>query len=98
MACIRRLKSDRFPAAVLLEGKGGVWQVAKEIWRATEEQARGILAEEGIELTEEEAQVLVEHLPLYLEIALKECVLALARQQLQRRERGNGERPGEARG
>ena len=68
--------------------------MAKEIWRATEEQARGILAEEGIELTEEEAQVLLDHLPLYLEIALKECVLALARQQVKRRERGNGERPG----
>ena len=71
--------------------------MAKEIWRATEEQARGILAEEGIELTEEEAQVLLDHLPLYLEVALKECVLALARQQVKRRERGDGERPGEAR-
>ncbi len=72
--------------------------MAKEIWRATEEQARGTLAEEGIELTEEEAQVLLDHLPLYLEVALKECVLALARQQVKRRETGNGERPGEARG
>jgi hypothetical protein len=68
--------------------------VAKEIWRATEEQARGVLAEKGIELTEEETVVLIEHLPLYLDIAFEECVLALARQQLKRRERGNGERPG----
>ena len=72
--------------------------MAKEIWRATEEQARGILAEEGIGLTEEETQVLLDHLPLYLEIALKECVLALARQQVKRRERGNGERPDGPRG
>lgn len=72
--------------------------MAKEIWCATDEQARGILAEEGIELTEEEAQVLLDHLPLYREVALKECVLALARQQVKRRERGNGERPGGAHG
>jgi hypothetical protein len=71
--------------------------VAKQIWRATDEQARGILAEEGIELTEEEAQVVLDYLPLYLDVALKECVLALARQQLKRRKRGNGERPGGAR-
>jgi hypothetical protein len=70
--------------------------VAREIWRATDEQARGILVEKGIELTEEETLVLIEHLPLYLDIALEECVLALARQQLRRRERGNGGRPGEA--
>jgi hypothetical protein len=68
--------------------------VAREIWRATDEQARGILAEKGIELTEEETLVLIEHLPLYLDIALEECVLALARQQLRRRG-GNGGRPGE---
>jgi predicted metal-dependent phosphoesterase TrpH len=68
--------------------------VAKEIWRATDEQARGILVEKGIELTEEETLVLIDHLPLYLDIALEECVLALARQQLRRRERGNGERAG----
>jgi hypothetical protein len=70
--------------------------VAKEIWRATDEQARGILVEKGIELTEEETLVLIEHLPLYLDIALEECVLALARQQLRRRERGNGGAPGGA--
>jgi hypothetical protein len=68
--------------------------VEREIWRATEEQARRILAEKGIELTEEETLVLIEHLPLYLDVALEECVLALARQQLRRREGGNGERPG----
>ena len=68
--------------------------MAREIWRATDEQTRGILAEKGIELTEEETLVVIEHLPLYLDIALEECVLALARQQLRRGERGNGERPG----
>ncbi len=70
----------------------------RDIWRATDQQARAILAEEGIDLTEEETQVLLDHLPLYLDAALKECVLALARQQLKRRERGDGERPGETRG
>ena len=68
--------------------------MAREIWRATDEQARGILKEKGVDLTEEEALVVIEHLPLYLDIALEECVLALARQQLRRRG-GNGERPGE---
>jgi hypothetical protein len=72
--------------------------VGKEIWRATDEQALRIVAEEGIELTEEETQELLEHLPLYLDVALKECVLALARQQLKRRERGDGERLGGAGG
>jgi hypothetical protein len=72
--------------------------VGKQIWRATDEQALRILAEEGIELTEEEAEELLEHLPLYLDVALEECVLALARQQLKRRERGDGERPGGAGG
>jgi hypothetical protein len=67
--------------------------VAREIWRATDEQARRILAEEGIELTKEETQAVLDHLPLYLDVALEECVLALARQQLKRRERGDGERP-----
>jgi len=65
--------------------------VAKQIWRATDEQIRGILREESTELTEEESQELLDHLPLYLDAALKECVLALARQQLKRRRRGDGE-------
>lgn len=68
--------------------------MAKEIWRVTEEQARRVLVEKGIELSEEETLVLLDHLPLYLDIAFEECVLALARQQL-RRKRGNGERSGE---
>ncbi len=67
--------------------------MAREIWRATDEQARGVLAEKGIELTEEETVVVIDQLPLYLDIALEECVLALARQQLRIRT-GNGERPG----
>jgi hypothetical protein len=73
-------------------------QVAKQIWRAIDEQVREILAEEGFELTEKESQGLLDYLPLYLEVALKECVHALARQQLERRKRGDGERPGGARG
>jgi hypothetical protein len=74
--------------------KGGRWQVEKEIWRATDEQVRRILAEKGIELTEEEFQALLADLPLYLNVALEECVLALAREQLEERKRGNGGRPG----
>jgi len=93
VAWSRPLKSRRFPAAVQLIGKGGRWQVAKQIWRATDEQVWAILAEEGIELTEEESQALLEYLPLYLDVALKECVHALARQQLARRKRGDGGRP-----
>lgn len=72
--------------------------MAKQIWRATDEQVREILAEEGIELTEEEAEVLLDYLPLYLDVALKECVHALARQQLERRKRGDGGRPAGASG
>lgn len=70
--------------------------MGKEIWRATYGQVRGILEEEGIELTEEEFQALLDYLPLYLDVALKECVHALVRQQLERRKRGDGERPGGA--
>ena len=70
----------------------------KEIWRATDEQVRGILAKEGIELTVEEFQALLDQLPLYLDVALEECVQALARQQLDGRKRGNGEHPGGASG
>ena len=70
----------------------------RDIWRATDQQARAILAEEGIDLTEEETPVLLDHLPFYLDAALKECVLALARQQLKRRGRGDGECPGGTRG
>ena len=47
----------------------------------------------SIAMTEEETVVVIDHLPLYLDVALEECVLALARQQLRRRT-GNGERPG----
>jgi hypothetical protein len=71
--------------------------VEREIWRATDEQARRILTQKGIELTEEDIQALLDYLPLYLDIAFEECVLALARQQLRRREPGNGERSGGAR-
>ena len=76
--------------------KGRRCQVKKEIWRATDEQVRGILAQEGIELTEEEFEALLDHLPLYLDVALEECVQALGRQQLEGRKRENGKRPGGA--
>lgn len=70
----------------------------KEIWRATDEQVRRILAQEGIELIEEEFRALLDQLPLYLDVALEECVQALGRQQLEERKRENGKRPGGARG
>ena len=70
----------------------------KEIWRATDEQVRRILAQEGIELIEEEFQALLDQLPLYLDVALEECVQALGRQQLEGRKRENGKRPGGAGG
>jgi hypothetical protein len=72
--------------------------VDKEIWRATDEQVRVIPAKEGIELTVEEFQSLLDQLPLYLDVALEECVQALARQQLDGRKRGNGKHPGGAGG
>jgi hypothetical protein len=68
--------------------------VEKELWRATDEQVRVILAKEGIELTVEELQTLLDELPLYLDVALEESVQALGRQQLEGRKRGNGKRPG----
>jgi DNA polymerase-1 len=37
---------------------------------------------------------LLDQLPLYLDVALEECVQALGRQQLEGRKRGNGKRPG----
>ena len=70
----------------------------KEIWRATDEQVRRILAQEGIELIEEEFQALLDQLSLYLDVALEECVQALGRQQLEGRKRENGKRPGGAGG
>lgn len=70
----------------------------KEIWRATDEQVRRILAQEGIELIEEEFRALLDQLPLYLDVALEECVQALGRQQLEGRKRENGKRPGGAGG
>jgi len=48
-------EARRFPAAVEVMRKGRRWQVAKQIWRATDEQVRGILREESTELTEEES-------------------------------------------
>ena len=63
-----------------------------EIWRVDELQVREILRRRRLRLSDEEYESLVKDLPLYLEVALAECVVLLARQQMRRR-RGDGERP-----
>ncbi len=65
----------------------------KEIWRVTDRNAREVLVEKAVELTEEEFEAVLDDLPLYLDAALQECVLALARHELERRRRGNSGRP-----
>jgi len=67
--------------------------VEKEIWRATDKDVRHILAEEGLELTEEEVQAVLERLALYVDVALRQCVVELAREEMNRREGGGGGRP-----
>jgi hypothetical protein len=69
--------------------------VEKEIWCVTDRSAREVLVEKAVELTEEELQAVLDDLPLYLDAALEECVLALARQELEKRRRGNSGRPSE---
>lgn len=66
----------------------------KEIWRATDKDVRDILAGEGLELTEEEVQAVLDRLALYLDVALRLCVVDLARQEMGRREGGDGGRRG----
>lgn len=65
----------------------------KEIWRATDKDVRDILAEEALGLTEEEVQAVLERLALYLDVALRQCVVNLARQEMDQREGGDGGRP-----
>jgi hypothetical protein len=64
----------------------------REIWRAGEAQVKEILRRRRLRLRDDEYQSVIKDLPLYLEVALAECVVLLARQHMRRR-RGNGERP-----
>lgn len=64
----------------------------KEIWRATDKDVRDILAEEALGLTEEEVQAVLDRLALYLDAALRQCVVDLARQEMGQREGGDGGR------
>ena len=64
----------------------------REIWRVGEPQVREILRRRRLRLSDEEYESVVKDLPLYLEVALAECVVLLARQHMRRR-RGDGERP-----
>jgi hypothetical protein len=64
----------------------------RDIWRLGEPQVREILRRRRLRLSDEEYESLLKDLPLYLEVALAECVVLLARQH-KRRRRGNGEQP-----
>ena len=64
----------------------------REIWRVGEPQVREILRRRRLRLSDDEYESVVNDLPLYLEVALAECVVLLARQHMRRR-RGDGERP-----
>ena len=64
----------------------------REIWRVGEPRVKEILRRRRLRLSDDEYESLVKDLPLYLEVALTECVVLLARQHMRRR-RGNGERP-----
>ena len=64
----------------------------REIWRVGEPQVREILRRRRLRLSDDEYESVVKDLPLYLEVALAECVVLLARQN-RRRRRGDGERP-----
>ena len=65
-------------------------QVEKDIWRVTDERVGAILAEEGVEVSKEELKAVLERLPRYLDAALRECVLSLARDERERRRKRNG--------
>lgn len=67
----------------------------KEIWRASEEAVRAIFAGRDVRLSDEEFRAVLQNLPIYLDAALIECALALANQEIQRRQgRGRGPRGG----
>jgi hypothetical protein len=69
----------------------------REVWRASEGRVREVLRRRRLRLTGDEYASVLKDLPLYLEVALEECVVALARQHMRRR-RGNGERSPTSRG
>ncbi len=62
----------------------------KEIWHATDEAVRAIFAERDVRLSDEEFGAVLQSLPIYLDAALIECALALANQEIRRREGGDG--------
>ena len=62
----------------------------REIWRVGEPQVKDILRRRRLRLSDSEYDSVVKDLPLYLEVALAECVVLLARQHMRRR-RGDGE-------
>lgn len=64
----------------------------REIWRASQGRVREVLRRRRLRLSDDEYASVLKDLPLYLEVALEECVVALARQHMRRR-RGDGERP-----
>lgn len=71
-------------------GGGEPLRVERDIWRATDERVGAILAEEGVEVSEEELKAVLERLPRYLDAALRECVLALATDERERRRKRDG--------
>ena len=73
-------------------GKARLTMENREIWRVGEAQVREILRRRRLRLSDDEYESVVKDLPLYLEVALAECVVLLARQNMRRR-RGDGERP-----
>jgi hypothetical protein len=64
----------------------------REIWRVGEPQVKEILRRRRLRLSDDEYESMIKDLPLYLEVALTECVVLLARQYMRRR-RGDGEHP-----
>ena len=73
-------------------GKTRLTMEKREIWRVGEPQVREILRRRRLRLSDDEYESVVKDLPFYLEVALAECVVLLARQHMRRR-RGNGGRP-----
>ena len=64
--------------------------MTKEVWRAAEREVRDRLATQAPGLTEEEVQAILDRLPLYLDAALRECLAELAKQEIDRRDSGEG--------
>jgi hypothetical protein len=64
--------------------------VETEIWRATEEDIRRIFSQRDMRLSDDEFWGVIQRLPMYLDAALVECALSLAKQEIQRRKGGDG--------